>query len=92
MDKVKRMIFRANELAKIKRYAVDILFIERCPVRGGWRVHGMYTYRATMKAAGSIDLWAKTFEEAHEAAERIAAEYPPIFGDLKLFIDDGFED
>lgn len=91
MDKVNRMIFRANELAKIKRYAVDILFIERCPVRGGWRVHGMYTCRATMKAAGNVDVWAKTLEEAYEAAERIAAEYPPIFGNLKLFIDDGFE-
>lgn len=92
MNKIDRLILRANELAKVNKYAVDILFIERAPECGLWRVHGSYLYRATKKAAGDFDKIAGTLEAAEEIAAGLAEKYPPVSGDLTMFICDDLEE
>ena len=92
MDRVKRLIYRAKDLPIVNKYSVNILFVEPCPLRGGWSLSGLRLYRSTMKAADSIDLWAKTLAEAEKLAQDLAEKHPPLSGELKLIICDGLED
>lgn len=92
MNKIERLILRANELANVNKYAVDILFIERAPERGLWRVHGSYLYRGTKKVAGGFDKRARTLEEAKDVAVGLVEKYPSVSGRLTMFIDDWPED
>ncbi len=91
MDKIERLIIRAKDLAKLNRYAVDVLFIERVPERRLWRVHGSYLYRGTKKAAGGFDKMAGTLEAAKDIAAELAEKYPPLSESLTVFICDDLE-
>lgn len=86
MDRLKRLIQRADDLKRANQKSINCLFIER--EEDGWCVRGTYVNRSTVHAEGEINLWAKTLESAQKLARELGRQYPPVKGEMVLIIDD----